>query len=188
MIWLTSDLHLGHKTAVAMNQRPFADTEEMNEILIKNYNRLVGARDTVYILGDLTCRISSEEANQLISRLKGKKILVKGNHDRKYDPSLFEEICDYRKLRFQHCKFILMHYPLQEWDGDTHFSIHLHGHIHSRGRYNQVNLETGLRRYDVGVDANGFCPVSLDWLIEKFKNLLYTVKIDRHNYDEGGKI
>ena len=43
----------------------------------------------------------------------------------------------------------------------------LHGHIHSDGKYNRDNMEAGIRRYDVGVDANGYMPVSIKQ-IEKF--------------------
>jgi calcineurin-like phosphoesterase family protein len=31
--------------------------------------------------------------------------------------------------------------------------------------YNQKQVEAGLRRYDVGVDANGFKPVSIESIV-----------------------
>ena len=43
----------------------------------------------------------------------------------------------------------------------------LHGHIHSDGSYNRDNMEAGIKRYDVGVDENGYMPVSIKQ-IEKF--------------------
>lgn len=50
-----------------------------------------------------------------------------------------------------------------DWEGMSHGSWHLHGHIHSQGSaYNLMNARQGLLRYDVGVDANGYAPVSLD--------------------------
>ena len=67
----------------------------MNRTLIRNYNSMVAKNDTVYILGDLSFRIPVEEANNLIRQLKGKKILLRGNHDKEYDPSLFEAIYDF---------------------------------------------------------------------------------------------
>ncbi len=161
MIWFTSDLHLGHKAAVDMCGRPFETVEEMTETLIMNFNACVRKDDTVYILGDLSHRITLEEANRLIARLNGKKILCKGNHDKKYDPALFEEIHDFLELHVDGMNISLMHYPMMEWPKSRHGSVHLHGHIHSTGEYNLQQREEGILRYDVGVDANHYFPVSL---------------------------
>ena len=57
----------------------------MNETIIWNFNSCVKKNDTVYILGDIAHRTSVVEVNRLISSLNGKKILCKGNHDKKYD-------------------------------------------------------------------------------------------------------
>ncbi len=52
-----------------------------------------------------------------------------------------------------------------DWQGMSHGSWHLHGHIHSCGdAYNKFNLRQGLLRYDVGADANSYAPVSLEEL------------------------
>jgi calcineurin-like phosphoesterase family protein len=45
----------------------------------------------------------------------------------------------------------------------------LHGHIHSDMSYNISNREAGIKRYDVGVDANDYMPVSIKQ-IEDFLN------------------
>ena len=92
MIYFTSDLHLGHKGIITMQNRPFESVEDMNRILLTNYNAVVGKDDTVYILGDICHHMSVDEANCVIARMKGKKYLINGNHDKKYDPALFEDI------------------------------------------------------------------------------------------------
>ena len=33
MIYFTSDLHLGHRGIITMQERPFADVEEMNKMI-----------------------------------------------------------------------------------------------------------------------------------------------------------
>lgn len=76
MIYFTSDMHLGHKAVIRMQNRPFENVEEMNRILIDNYNSVVHKDDTVYILGDICYRISVDSANDLIASLKGKKYLM----------------------------------------------------------------------------------------------------------------
>ena len=95
MIWFTSDLHLGHRSVISMQKRPFLDVEEMNRVLIDNYNTAVCQDDTVYILGDLCYRMRVGDANDIISGLNGKKYLIKGNHDKNYDPGLFCDVRDF---------------------------------------------------------------------------------------------
>ena len=89
MIYFTSNMHLGHEAIIHMCNRPFKNVEEMNRTLIRNINSMVHKNDTVYLLGDATHRISLDEANDLISKLNGHKIRIRGNHDKKYDKSLF---------------------------------------------------------------------------------------------------
>ena len=64
----------------------------------------------------------------------GKKILIRGNHDKQYDESLFEEICDYKIFFFRGFTFVLMHYPIMDWYKKSKGSIHIHGHLHSDRR------------------------------------------------------
>lgn len=56
MIYFTSDLHLGHKNVIRLCNRPFTDIEEMDHVLISNWNKRVHPHDTVVILGDLMFR------------------------------------------------------------------------------------------------------------------------------------
>lgn len=168
MIWFTSDLHLNHRAVVSMCGRPFKTVDEMNDILIRNFNERVKKNDLVYILGDIAHRTPVIEVNNFISRLNGKKILCKGNHDKRYDSSLFEGIYDFLEISVHGVNISLMHYPMMSWPKSRHGSIHLHGHIHSKGDYNLQQREEGILRYDVGVDANNFFPVSIKEVKEFF--------------------
>lgn len=47
-------------------------------------------------------------------------------------------------------------------------AIHLHGHQHNSPEYNILNEEKGLKKYDVGVDANYMKPVSIEDIIGFF--------------------
>ena len=180
MIYFTSDLHLGHANAIKFTNRPFADVEEMNDALIRNINETVGAKDELWVLGDFAYRIGKEAVRGLRDRIQcGNVHLVRGNHDRKYDSDdVFQSVQDYKELKTDYGRFILFHYPIREWNAAHYGSVHLHGHIHSNGDYNAENLQKsfasafhqelspksgfGLRIYDVGVDANGYRPVSLE--------------------------
>ncbi|UTY40724.1 hypothetical protein NMU03_08205 [Allocoprobacillus halotolerans] len=77
MIYFTSDLHLGHENIIRLNDRPFENVEDMNRVLIQNWNSFVKKNDFIYILGDLTMKLPLEKANQIISRLNGRKILIR---------------------------------------------------------------------------------------------------------------
>ena len=81
MIYFTSDLHLGHANIIRHCNRPFSSVEEMDETLIRNWAKRVKANDTVYVLGDLMFR-NQKSPEEYLSRLKGKKHLIIGNHDK----------------------------------------------------------------------------------------------------------
>lgn len=170
MIYFTSDLHLGHRAAIRMCERPFEDIDDMNRTLIDNINARVQKNDTLYILGDLAFRIPVEEANELISKLKCKKILIKGNHDKNYNESFFEGIYDFLEINYGGHSISLMHYPMVEWPRSRRGSIHLHGHQHNKSEYNAHQRDEGFRRYDVGVDANYFFPISVKEILS-FMNI-----------------
>lgn len=173
MIFFTSDLHFGHKNIISATQRPFPSAEEMDVALIKNWNRRIRPDDEVYILGDFTMK-GPQQAIGILRQLNGWKYLVRGNHDlfvdkTSFDRSLFEWVKDYHSLSYQKRQFILFHYPIAEWDRSHHGSIHLHGHQHNKAAHNAANAEQELLRYDVGVDANGMAPVSIEEVLNFFK-------------------
>ena len=169
MIYFTSDLHLGHRGIITMQNRPFTTVEEMNRTLLANYNAFVSKNDTVYILGDICHHMPAEAANEIISKMNGTKYLVSGNHDKGYDPNLFAEIRDFMTVSLNGVYFALMHYPMLSWPKKNSGSIQLHGHIHAREDYNIQNRDEGIRRYDVGVDANDYYPVSLNTILDFFE-------------------
>lgn len=114
-----------------------------------------------------------QSANELIAKIRCKNlILVAGNHDKKnYDKSLFKEIHNLTEIHVgangKNYSITLCHFPMMSWYKSRHGSIHLHGHIHSKGdEYNQQMKEENIRRYDVGVDANNFYPVSLKEILD----------------------
>ena len=81
MIFFTSDSHFGHANIIKHCNRPFSSVEEMDEHLISAWNSRVRPSDTIYILGDLIFR-STASPDSYLSRLRGKKHLILGNHDK----------------------------------------------------------------------------------------------------------
>ena len=86
----------------------------------------------------------------------------------------FEAVLDYLELKPGEChgtRMVLSHYPMLSWNGKRRGSIQLHGHIHADRAYNERNRQRGILRYDVGMDANGYAPVSRDEILEFFRGI-----------------
>ncbi len=170
MVFFTSDLHFGHAKVIDYCNRPFATVDEMDQAMITNWNAVVTNGDEVYILGDVTMK-DQAFADCMLRRLNGHKYLVRGNHDyfaKNYTGHELAWVKDYHELRCNKRLFILCHYPFVEWNRSHHGSIHLHGHQHNHTDYNLRQRKEGRLRYDVGVDANNFTPVSLDKVVNFF--------------------
>ena len=79
--WWTSDHHFGHANIIKYCNRPFADADEMNKAMVNRWNDLVAEGDEVWIVGDLVLGQLTVNLSAHVWRLKGRKILVPGNHD-----------------------------------------------------------------------------------------------------------
>lgn len=188
MIWFTSDTHFGHENILGFGDRPWDTIVSMNNEIIDNINYWVAPDDTLYHLGDYSFKITPKEAADLRSRINCKDIhLIPGNHDQDWSQpavswafKVEEPIC---VLEIEKLKIILSHYPMADWQEISHGSIHLHGHIHSKGmKYNEINRMQGLYRYDVGVDANDYRPLCLDEILAWFKDIPCNGRADWRNW------
>lgn len=137
MKYYISDLHLFHSNSIKFDNRPFDSVEEMHETIRNRWNEKVTNGDMVYILGDISFRGKNEDLIAYISTLKGRKILVRGNHDDVSDyryHQLFEEVCDYKEIHdsvdAKNYELILSHYPIFSWKKMGKGSILMYGHTH----------------------------------------------------------
>ena len=177
MLWFTSDTHFGHANAINFTNRPFDSVEEMEDAFVKNINERVKKDDVLYHLGDFSFRTTVEEAKRVRKRIKCKNVhLVKGNHDKDWSKPenegtfILEPLVLNIKLE-DGSKLACCHYPMLDWPALSHGSIHLHGHIHSSVEYNLRNRANGDLRYDVGVDANNYAPISIEEVMDFFKGV-----------------
>ena len=181
--WFTADLHLGHANIIGYCNRPFADAEAMNRSLVEGWNDAVGDGDTVWVLGDVALgRLSDTLA--LVSMLRGRKLLLAGNHDRcweghgkrakgwteRYLDAGFAEVHQGQlPLRVAGHEVLACHFPYRgdSQDRDRYVDQRpadrgqwlLHGHVHERWR------QRG-RMINVGVDAWGYRPVAEQTIAE----------------------
>ncbi len=184
-LFFTADTHFCHTNIIRYCNRPFESVEEMNETLIANWNRVVGPDDTVYHLGDFgmgTALGSNGEPQTLADiayRLNGQIHLIIGNHDLR--PLTDSNYCSrFASLRYQAIleigqqTIILNHYPMLCYAGaydKKGLTWQFFGHVHSGPlqsmpdppAYDLPRLKNLFdTQYDVGVDNNGFAPVSLE--------------------------
>lgn len=126
-----SDHHFGHRNIIKYTGRPFANIAEMNETLIANHNRVVAKDDRVIFGGDF-CFGSIAYCTSIFNRLKGKKYLVKGNHDRlnKARAIGFIDVLDY----WYENGVLVCHYPRKNVPQKLYdeCKIFLYGHIHEK--------------------------------------------------------
>lgn len=104
--------------------------EEMDEAMVENWNRVVGPRDKVEVLGDV---IIGRQQRHTLGRLNGRKRLRMGNHDvfvKKNNADYaehFEEITAYKVFD----DLICTHIPLHPDSVSERWKANVHGHLHT---------------------------------------------------------
>ena len=158
-IWVTSDTHFNHTNIIKYCNRPFLSSLEMDQVIINNWNNVIDNDDLVFHLGDFAFGLESVGLS-ILSKLKGKKILIRGNHDRDkiYNSNLW--LNRFNEYQFEHydIKINMSHYPQEQFNLDE---IYLHGHSHGNLGAVRGNI------IDVGVDCWEFKPINLDNLLNK---------------------
>lgn len=83
MIWFTSDTHFGHENVLKFTDRPWETIQQMNSVIVANINARVDMNDELYILGDFSFKMTTQDAYGLRKKITCKKVhLVPGNHDK----------------------------------------------------------------------------------------------------------
>lgn len=170
MIYYTGDLHFGHQNVIKFDNRPFADLDEMERVLINNWNARVQTGDTVYILGDF-CYRNDKAAKWYLQKLKGHKILIIGNHDGKtlQDSEVtkyFDEIRSMMHVTDGDKQICLCHFPIAEWNGYFRGSWHIYGHIHNRKNETYEFMRTKEHALNAGCMINHYMPVTFEELLK----------------------
>ena len=143
----------------------------MEAYLVQQWNKRVAEEDTVYICGDISF-YDITKTKALIRRLKGKKVLIFGNHDAELQadpelPALFTEWGMMLERVIDGRHICLTHYPMLDWPGDREGGWLIYGHIHNReygDTYDYIAKQSFA--LNCGVDINRFMPVTFEELWE----------------------
>lgn len=163
-MFIISDLHLSHTNIIKYCNRPFKTVEEMNEHIIEKWNSVVSNDDTVCVVGDFYLG-DKDKLKEIVSRLNGTKILMKGNHDR-FSTKFYIE-CGFSKV---HTRKIVYFYDkdnytiaLSHWPNriaDLTQVKCYSGHTHS---YNKlVNEEKRTNHWNINAEALEYIPLKIE--------------------------
>ena len=167
-VFLVSDTHFGHAGVCRFLRedgsklRPWDDPNEMDEEMVKRWNERVKPSDKVYHLGDV---VINRKALNIMRRLNGDKVLIRGNHD------IFK-LSDYtehfRDIRGYHVMngMILSHIPVHD-ESLGRFGVNIHGHLHS-GRVKKDGV-IDVRYHCVCVEQTDFTPILFEDMLNKIK-------------------
>jgi calcineurin-like phosphoesterase family protein len=158
MEYVIADLHGNHTKLRERTRTQFKTDKEMSEHIVSCWNKTVSKNDIVYLLGDVG---DKDFINEYVSKLRGKIVLILGNHDG-YSKTFYRECFDYvyNKPFWLSRRILLSHFPQPVEEG----KINIHGHTHD------IKLSLG-NYFNVSADVVGYTPV-------KMKNF----------YDELGRI
>lgn len=130
-IFFISDTHFGHANMLnfrnydGTRMRPFDSIEELDELMIENWNKVVKPTDKVYHLGDVFYK--SGNPDSIAQRLNGDKVLILGNHDRRETKWYLKYFRDVRGTHHIDGNYLLSHFPIHP-DSKGRFVRNLHGH------------------------------------------------------------
>jgi len=156
--YITSDTWFGRPQILQIANRPFANIEEMNATLIKNWNKKVKKTDVVFHLGNFAWDPTT--ARKVLKKLNGKIYFIKGNQDLALEEIIDDfpdaEIMTQTIAELADFDTILCHYPLAVWNGKDSGTIHMHGHTVFSHKTN-LTIE---RRFNICTDFWGYSPIN----------------------------
>jgi calcineurin-like phosphoesterase family protein len=167
-LFVTSDLHFGHKQKFVYEARGYSSPEEMDEDIISVINEKVGENGILLHLGDLSLNTSEKRLLNIFSRLKINQFwniwgnhnqplaTLKGKHDFNFE---FCNLGHYMTMGYEKKQFVCFHFPIMTWDGMLHGSMHLCGHSHGKNPLSRIEAKQS-KILDCGWDVHSK-PISM---------------------------
>lgn len=166
-IFFISDHHFGHANILTFKNsdgtllREFDDVDHMNEIMIQRHNLVVRPSDKVYFLGDVVISRKTS-ALQVLARLNGEKVLIKGNHDQCNADAYLQYFKDIRGSH-QFEGLIMTHIPIHP-ESLARWGLNVHGHLHNNVVRMPLSQIPDKRYFNVSVERLNYTPISLEEL------------------------
>ena len=164
-IFFASDHHFHHKNILTFKNfddtpvRVFDSVEHMNEHMVTMHNSVVRPNDKVYFLGDVTIARNAKGL-EILGRLNGEKVLIKGNHDLCSAQQYLQYFKDIRGSH-QFDGMILTHIPIHV-ESLARWGLNVHGHLHNNVVRMQLAQIPDRRYFNVSVERINYTPISLE--------------------------
>jgi len=177
--FVIADMHFGHDSILRFEDRPFKTVEEMDACIIKNWDDVVGKKDKVFVLGDVSF-YEADKTKDIISNLNGTKFLVLGNHDLDKTVESWHNIGFSFVSEYPICLddfFWLSHEPLYLSRNIPY--VNIHGHLHhciistnqtTINPYNGIMpVYSDINQYvNVSVEQINYAPIDFEVIKERF--------------------
>lgn len=132
-VYFIGDPHLGHRNIHKF--RPFVKSvDENTQLFLDCYTKTIKKQDLVYFLGDVAFDL---DHLMLLKPLRGRKILLKGNHDDYVSTAAQQEIFEEIHGVISYKRFWLSHAPMHPDELRGRYGS-IHGHVH----YKSVHKRT----------------------------------------------
>ena len=162
-VWFTSDTHFSHVNIINYCNRPFDNVEEMNNILIQKWNKVVQDGDIVWHLGDFALG-DKTKIPEIVQQLHGNIYLVKGNHDNRsnqfYRDCGFKEVYNLPVVLDEF--IVLSHAPMPFVPSST--MVNLYGHVHDSPMFPTWGVQCAC----MCVERHNYIPVNMEVIREHF--------------------
>lgn len=171
-IFFASDHHLFHRNILNFTDdngdiiRKFDNIEQHNDCILTKHNERVQDGDIVYFMGDVAFPRQEDNLGLYLSKFKGRKRLIPGNHDNiKELCKHFGKVQIWRVFKGEGIEypFTVTHVPIDTQSIKGLFNVH--GHIHQ-------NKSPTPRHINLSMEAINYTPVEFDELQQMMKDLL----------------
>lgn len=158
-IWVITDTHFGHRAIQEYENRP----SNCDELIINNWNKYITDDDLVIHLGDFALT-GSIEMKKLTCELKGRKVIVRGNHDKSiawFMSNRFDFACNGFAWRYSNHNILFTH--MRRENLETDYTLNVHGHEHTS------TTEIEPRRFCLSIERMNYKPILLDDLLGRYQ-------------------
>lgn len=157
--WVISDTHFCHTNILSYCpwRQTWASTlAEHDAAITAAWQACVRPDDWVLHLGDV-CLGSKDDPGRIRTRLPGRIILVRGNHDRSRTAMLamgYDQVVSAAEITVDDRTWICRHNPAAFYLREARSSVRLlHGHSHGNGYASEIHRDIVAKARDCSLDA-----------------------------------